>query len=197
MIFLLAALGACGGDGHRHAHSNDAASSDRLYSPNGEALSGGPLGHPSCQNALSGWFDRVDGDHDGSIDRDEYLADARRQFGVMDLDKDGVITPAELAQYRAPFEGGTATLSNEPETSLQTEQGNESAGRRSHHRAAPQDQGGGDAGDRPDPVMLADVNLRNKVSLADFLTYAQRKFTQLDTNHDGRLSKAEVLTLCP
>ena len=74
-----------------------------IYSPNGEPLNGGALGHPSCAAAMAQWFDRVDANHDGAIDRAEFLADAARQFAAMDLDHDGVITPSELAQYRLPF----------------------------------------------------------------------------------------------
>ena len=60
-----------------------------IFSPNGEPLSGGTLGHPSCVEAIAGWFDRVDTNHDGIIDRNELLADARIQFLRMDRDGDG------------------------------------------------------------------------------------------------------------
>ena len=201
LILLLAALGACGLVGHRRDHSGEAAaSSRRLYSPNGEPLSGGPLGHPDCREAMSAWFDRTDTDRDGSVDRDEYIADARRQFAVMDLDKDGMVTPAELAQYRAPYEVDAATSTPETaEASKQSEQGSGTGSHRQRHRTAEHGSGGGGGGsnDRPDPVMSADVNLRYQVSLADFLAYAERRFAEMDGNGDGRLSKAEVLQSCP
>ena len=52
------------------------------------------------------------------------------------------------------------------------------------------------ARDRPDPVMIADVTLRNRVTQAEFLTYERQNFAELDTNHDGRLSKDELTRSC-
>lgn len=177
-VFLAAlALGGCGLLGHRHTAGDDATAV--LFSPNGEALSGGPLGHPSCQDAFLAWFERTDTNHDGVIDRREYLADARRQFAEMDLDHDGVITPAELSRYRYPY----------------------AAGAEARQRAEAADGGRGDraaasSGDLPDPVMAADVDLRNRVTLGDFLTYEEGEFATLDKSGTGRLSKADILSLC-
>jgi hypothetical protein len=151
-----------------------------LYSPNGEPLSGGPLGRPSCKEALSGWYDRLAASHGGTIDLATYLADTRRQFAAMDLDHDGLITPAELQEYRAPY-AVAAPRGAKPRPG-------ELAGRR------PED--GGIASDRADPVMIADVSLRNQVSLQDFVTYQTRKFAELNTSHDGVLRREELLVTC-
>src|SRR5690348_74980 len=56
------------------ARHSQAPGSVRLYSPAGEPLNGGALGEPSCADALSAWFERVDSDHGGTIDRGEFLA---------------------------------------------------------------------------------------------------------------------------
>jgi Ca2+-binding EF-hand superfamily protein len=155
-----------------------------IYSPNGEPLSGGPLGRPECAAAMARWFARVDTNHDGTIDRAEFLADAARQFAVMDLDHDGVITPAELAQYRLPY---AAPLRQSGET--------EDEARRRRERGG----GSGSASiahDRADPVMLADVHLRNRVTRDDFMAYANANFASLDADHDGRLSRAELVATC-
>ncbi len=50
--------------------------------------------------------------------------------------------------------------------------------------------------DVEDPVMVADTNLRNRVTRDDFLAYARRNFASLDRNHDGTLDRAEVLAAC-
>jgi len=151
-----------------------------LYSPNGEPLSGGRLGHPSCADALGRWFDRVDANHDGAIDLREFLADAARQFAAMDLDKDGVITPAELSQYRAPFAEAPQVQEEQPR---RDERGREL------RAPAP-------AVDRADPVMLADTGLRNRVTRAEFLALANRTFVALDASHDGRLTRDEAARSC-
>jgi Ca2+-binding EF-hand superfamily protein len=145
-----------------------------LYSPNGEPLSGGPLGEPSCADALGSWFARVDTDHDGTIDEGEFLADANRQFAAMDLDKSGALTPSELAQYRAPY----VRPVRRPD--YQNDAG----------RGPPPQE------DVEDPVMVADTALRNRVTRDDFLAYARRNFASLDRDHDGTLDRAEVLAAC-
>jgi len=166
---LLLILGACG------SHEDAGKYPDPIYSPNGEPLTGGPLGYPGCAPAVA----RVDINHDGGIDLAEFLADARRQFVAMDLDGNGVITPATLARYRQPY----LSRSGPDQGRANARRVAEPAGRRELDKIN---------NDVPDPVMLADVNLRNKVTRADFLAYARSNFAQLDTGHRGRLDKAAV-----
>jgi hypothetical protein len=170
-----------------------------FLSPNGEPLSGGPLGQPSCREAMGRWFDRLDADHGGTITRDIFLADARRQFAVMDLDKDGLVTPAELGVYRAPY---ITAVPAEPERRVaeaprMADIGQPGGGRPSGRAGdARRSSESNPAADRPDPVMAADVNLRNQVSLSDFLAHAGRSFVVLNARHDGHLSRDEILRSC-
>jgi hypothetical protein len=169
-LLAVAVVASCG-----HGDDDDAPKgAPRLYSPNGEPLNGGPLGFPSCETAMGRWFDRTDRDHDGTIDGAEFLADARRQFALMDLDKDGILTPAELAAYRLPYESEPVAPPSDKK-------------RRREGRAY---------NDQPDPVMLADLGLHNQVTLADFLAYARRQFADLDRDRDGHIEKAEAMRLC-
>jgi len=145
---------------------------------------------PSCVEAFSAWFKRLDGDHDGTIDRDEFLADGRRQFAAMDLDKDGVLTPAELAHYRAPYEPGAKPP---PERALAADAASDRKSGRGH-RASSDESGG--SNDQPDPVMAADINFRHQVKLADFIDHLSRKFLALDIGQHGRLAKPDILRWC-
>lgn len=195
-LAALVVVGGCSAGHHGHAARGN-RSAGLLYSPNGEPLNGGPLDHPPCPEAMSAWFARVDANHDGVIDASEYLADARRQFAAMDLDGDGEITPAELAQYRAPYENDTmAAQPGAAETSAQPN-GGEGRRRQRHNGAAGSRSSGAGAGtDQADPVMVADVQLRFRVSLAEFLAFETRKFAALDKDGDGRLTKDELLQTC-
>lgn len=176
-----------------------------LYSPNGEPLSGGVLGYPVCESALSAWFDRVDGNHDGRIDADEFMMDARRQFAAMDLDRSGVITASELARYRAPYEmkvprENVASNEGGEEQGEERDSGERRSRRGGQRRGAQRAAAGGPADmsdSQPDPVMSADVGLRFEVRLEDFLAYAQQKFSTLDRDRDGTLDRNEVVASCP
>lgn len=100
-LAVVLGLAGCGHDHHGGAPTKPVAR--MLYSPNGEALTGGPLGQPKCQDAVAGWFARVDANHDGRVDRDEFLADARAQFAAMDIDRQGYLTAEELGRVRTPY----------------------------------------------------------------------------------------------
>ncbi|MGE4529524.1 MAG: hypothetical protein AB7D00_14260, partial [Rhodospirillaceae bacterium] len=92
-----------GGPGGREARQSPAL----MFSPNGEPLNGGALGQPSCGLAMNSWFDRTDANHDGRLDREEFLADARAQFAKMDVNRLGYLTNDALSRYRQPFRQGT------------------------------------------------------------------------------------------
>jgi hypothetical protein len=196
---LLALLGACAGERDRHA---DAAKARLIFSPNGEPLNGGSLGTRDCAEAMSTWFDRIDTDHDGRIERGEFLDDARRQFAAMDLNKDGTITPAELEAYREPYRLHKAVrkeLADLQERGPEPDQ-SESGRRSGRHRGIPAEtrprESRDTSADIPDPVMIADVNLDNKVTMAEFLAYAEGNFADMNRAHDGHLTRAELLQTC-
>ncbi|MDR3441130.1 hypothetical protein [Telmatospirillum sp.] len=168
-----------------------------LFSPNAEPLTGGPLGHAKCEDALSAWFLRIDGNHDGIIDRDEFLADAGRQFERMDIHRAGYVTAADLSEYRAPYEGpqdGTGPDGGSPDA-MQGERGRRPPG--GGPGGASRVQTRGPLVDtRADPVMSADKTLSFKVTRADFLAQANDVFATLDLQHDGRITREAVLATC-
>src|SRR5262249_30736350 len=117
----------------------------------------------------------------GTIDRAQYLADAARQFAAMDIDGRGEVTPEELSRYRAPYQNEDVAV--RPGSGGQGHRGN------SAQRIVLDE-------DVADPVMVADVNLRFRVSRAEFLAYEGRKFDGLDKGHSGRLTKAQIVATC-
>ena len=44
----------------------------------------------------------------------------------------------------------------------------------------------------PEPVASADTDFDGKVTLAEAMAAARRRFEELDVNHDGRLTRAEL-----
>jgi hypothetical protein len=93
-LFLLT-LGACASDepgGPGHGGKPGGPPPIRLFiSPSGEPFRG--------EGGLARWFAQVDTDHDGSITLEEFRADARQSFKVLDLNGDGTIDGIELQHY--------------------------------------------------------------------------------------------------
>ncbi|MDB5364166.1 MAG: hypothetical protein JWM77_93 [Rhodospirillales bacterium] len=92
-LVLLATLAACSGNTHDPYRRPQI-----VISPNAEPLALGD--DKSCKVEMVGWFARVDTNHDGAIDKAEFMADARRWFAEMDQDKSGSVTAGELANVR-------------------------------------------------------------------------------------------------
>ena len=192
-LLALLLVGACS-----HSHS-DNPPHRLIFSPNGEPLSGGPLGFPTCPAAIGAWFDRLDTLHQGRIARAVFIADARRQFHAMDLNGDGVLTPDVLLRYRTPYTAGvlperSAAAESDAESEKAGHPGHEkmqgTSARRSGSSAAAL------ASDVPDPVMSADTRLLLRVTLPDFERHANQLFDRLNTDHNGTLSRAEALLWC-
>jgi hypothetical protein len=153
-----------------------------FFSPNGEPLNGGPLGWPSCGAAVRGWFAKIDLNHDGAINREEFIADARTQFTTMDIDHNGMLLPEELARYRAPYREGTGQLKklgekpdDQPEDTVNGPGGSFGGGRRAHKHG----EGETFSDIVADPVMAADTSLDNRVTLDEFLAHANKTFDGL------------------
>jgi EF hand domain-containing protein len=191
-LALLALLAAAGCS---RSHT-DSPPHRAIFSPNGEPLSGGPLGFAKCETAMGGWFDRLEGAHKGALDRATFLADARHQFKAMDLNGDGILTPEVLLRYREPYSTGVAPQ--------QAARDNASESDKAGHPGHMKKPGSGRTGtgsadiarDVPDPVMSADTSLRLQVTEPEFLRHAEKVFDSLDANHDGELSRAEALEWC-
>ena len=171
-----------------------------LYSPNGEPLNGGPLGKPTCRDALGHWFDRLASPPDHVITNAAFLADARTQFRRMDIDGNGYLLPEELDRFRLPYRQPLPPRHSHHSDAQTT--GDTDSGETHHHRSSGGSNHGATeehsnpAGSQPDPVMAADTGLTSKVTLDAFLIQANTSFARLDSAHNGRLTEAEVLSLC-
>lgn len=200
----LAGLSACSGDDlPKPPHP--------IFSPNAEILA---VKHPqdssqTCPNTLIAWFHRVDTNHDGRIDHDEFLADADHWFSVVDVDHDGFAEPSETAAIHAkimPWDQAKADRDREEEeAALRDQMDAEARAREQPQRdrtGKPLPPAQYSTRRRPgvsidlDPVMAADANLDNRVSKDEFMAMADRHFDQLDVNHDGFLSQDEVVAKC-
>lgn len=75
---------------------------DRGGPPGHGLFRGPPPGAPSAPMAgglVMQWFDQADANHDGALDRTEFLADGRRFFTTLDVDHDGRLSDREIGRY--------------------------------------------------------------------------------------------------
>jgi EF hand len=143
-----------------------------------------PSGEPfrpsaAAPDGFEAWFARVDAHHDGRIDRAEFRADAAQFFKQLDTNGDGVIDGFEVAAYER-------TVAAELDISGQ-----------GFARGGSSRVGVASLLSEPEPVSGADVNLDSRITLAEWLAAADRRFDLLDTKHLGTLGHDELKALLP
>lgn len=153
---------------------------------------------PNAPYPVGAWFAGADANHDGALDREEFITDALRFFAVVDADHSGVIDGFEVSAYEnriAPeIIGGPA-----PSTVRRGPMGLGQAG-------------GGDVGPRrrptggnalqgaalygliaePQPVMASDGDFDRRITRDEATRAAKTRFALLDTDKDGRLHLTEL-----
>lgn len=106
---------------------------------------------------------------DATVSRQDAESQAAARFAALDTDKDGFLSPAELAAARPARPGGEAR----------------------------RDRGNGPRGDRPrggGMARMLDANGDGKISRDEFIAGTLRRFDMMDADHDGKLTKAERQT---
>jgi len=150
-----------------------------IYSLTGERLNGGTMGQLPCDEAQTKWLQRVDQDQDGHLELDELLTEAKRQFALMDLNHDGIVTPDELSRYRAQ----TTDTQQTPDP-METD-------KRGVHQLPMHPPGS-----QPDPVLSADSNLDFQVTLDEYLNQQKENMQHFDKDKDQSLDAQELNLLC-
>jgi hypothetical protein len=188
---------------------------DTTPTPRFQQLFISPMGEPFRAEVgqpypVETWFKQADTDHDGAISLAEFKADAARFFKVLDANGDGVVDGFEVGDYETKIapeilpqvQNRLAAQDVMSQREL-AQSGNrrrkaeDSAGKgRKERKGTLQDAMTGAAQygllAEPEPVRGADANLDFKISLAEWMSAAGRRFGELDKNHDGKLQRAEL-----
>ena len=177
-----------------------------FISPAGEPFRAAP-GQPYPVDA---WFNRADANHDGALSEEEFVADSVAFFHKLDTNGDGVIDGFEISNYEQkvapeilPRVAGLTARDIPP---LPTDNPDEQ--RRRDLEAAQQQQQDQTRARRsgpiydgaavfglirePEPVAAADLDFDGKVTLQEWIAAAKRHFAELDVNHDGRITLADL-----
>ncbi|WP_293384500.1 EF-hand domain-containing protein [Phenylobacterium sp.] len=185
------------------------------------------------------WFKQADLNHDGVVDKTEFMADHAGFFDALDSDGDGILDGPEIAFYEnqvvpdvlgpghvsllvpprgdagAPALADAVLRGGEGRLILaQFGQGTSPVeGTHPNENYMPGDLARGPGQDlgarRPppkeyvgtakynffgetEPVRAADTNLNGRVTKAEFMAAAERRFKLLDKRHDGKLTMDEL-----
>jgi len=192
---------------------------DNLFiSPCGEPFLA-PAGQPY---PVVAWFDKVDANHDGKIDKAEFTADAAAFFSRLDTNGDGVLTSDEIYVYEHQI---VPEILNNGQASLQTGlirvslQYDPSSITSNPDAAVTYDHEGSKAADQaaqsaeeqakalqamnqgaaffnffndPEPVMSGDRNFDFKITRKEFMDQSDRHFARLDVRNQGYLTLADL-----
>ncbi len=149
---------------------------------------GEPLGLPAHDEAayvaaVTQWFQAADLDKDGVLSHAEIAADTARFFLAMDKDGDHGINTRELAEYRR------ARLAALRPPRPDDGDGTGLPKRQGPPADMPMLAGGVGGGD---VVMAADTNLDFRVTLEELTRKALERLDAMDSDKDGRVTLAEV-----
>lgn len=189
----------------------EAAGFTQLFiSPCGEPY----RGRPGDAYPVVLWFKQADLNHDGKIDLKEFRADHAGFFDALDSDGNGVIESVEISFYENRFlpdvyrrQHELGALAAPPRLILAQSLGaygqDPSLGEGAQgpppslgaRRNAPRQYVGAAAYGllaEPEPLTGADANLDGRITKAEFLAAADRRFKQLDRRGDGELTLDEL-----
>ena len=155
-----------------------------------------PMGEPfrSDHEPQDIWFDQVDSNHDGALSLAEFTRDALHFFSVLDRGHDGEIDPDDIDYYESVLVPEIRVEADEGDTqSTAPSEGDSPSTTVVHHNR----KGAALYGylDYPEPVMVADTNFNRGVDPREFAHAAEVRFAILDTNHDGKIERAELPTI--
>jgi Ca2+-binding EF-hand superfamily protein len=164
-----------------------------------------PMGEPirartPNEDTLARWFGQVDLNHDGVLTPAELQADAERYFQILDTNHDGQIDPDELVHYEwtvAPEIQVNSRL-RKARTPGQSAKSDEEGGGKAKRLNLDQGlQGAARYGllNLPEPVAAADADLNRAISLQEFRQAALDHFRLLDKTQAGRLTLQQLETI--
>jgi hypothetical protein len=175
-----------------------------FISPSGEPFRA-PRGAPY---PVAAWFNRVNKAHDGKLTRAEFVADAEAFFAKLDTNHDGVIDGFENQDYEQkivpdilPHVGrlDAADAGYGPDApGIGREAGTphrRSGGGGGGRRRSGQDYVGAapySLINEPQPVMGADSDFDQRITLDEFRRAANQRFDLLDKKHQGYLTLADL-----
>ncbi|MET0987764.1 MAG: EF-hand domain-containing protein [Steroidobacteraceae bacterium] len=141
----------------------------------GAAFAGEGMSHENHGMAM------MDTNKDGKVSGAEHSAWAQKMFTQADADKDGKVTAAELdAAHKAMKSDEMKSDAAKPDAAAKSESSGASADMKEHHMSS------------AEKIKEMDTDGDNALTLNEFVSGTQMRFSKLDTNKDGNLSAKEL-----
>jgi hypothetical protein len=181
-----------------------------------------PFGEPfRVENGLGAWLAGADANHDGAVTLEEFRADAKRFFGMLDANHDGTIDGFEIQAYEMEIVPEITQLGLDGGGGRRPG-GAGGGGSRGGGRRGGRGGGGGRGGDSgaststsggqipasgaegaarfsllniAEPVSSADEDLNGRVSALEWDHAVTRRFEKLDHDKSGRLTAESLRAL--
>jgi hypothetical protein len=187
--------------GHVSAQDEQGRRGSLFISPCGRPYRAAP-GEPY---PVAVWFKDTDRDHDGFLEKGELRADAAAFFAILDSNHDGVIDIDEVNAYERILV--PEILRGRPQAMLEpriilAQMGGGGGGHGGRHKNSTQAPaktpdaaqsemvGAAPYGllAEPEPVTAADTDFNGRITLAEFLAAADRRFEVLDVKQTGKIA---------
>jgi hypothetical protein len=193
--------------------ADDAAPHERRGGPHTGQLFISPSGEPfqaepGAPYPVAAWFDRANKAHDGKLTRAEFVADAEAFFARLDTNHDGVIDGFENQDYEQKIAPEILPHLGRL-NAVDAGYGPDAPGI-GREAGTPRRRGGGGGGgrrssgqdyegaapysliDEPQPVMGADADFDQRITLEEFRKAANERFDLLDKKRQGYLTLADL-----
>jgi hypothetical protein len=173
-------------------------------------------GRPGDPYPVVLWFRQADLNHDGVVDKVEFRADHAGFFDALDPDHKGVLDGADVSFYEhkvvpdlfgaerislpvppesQPDRDGAKLIRIQDRSIVGAEGAQGPVGGLGAHRKEPNALVGAQAYTllvEAEPLSAADTNLDGRITKAEFMAAADRRFALLDKRHDGKLTLDEL-----
>jgi Ca2+-binding EF-hand superfamily protein len=143
---------------------------------------------PAFAEGAGGLFKTADTNHDGVVDQTEFQASRDKWFAELDANHDGFITADELKAF------GEKMHAQWQQKHADAAQGAATGGTTAQGQTGTQPAPDASRGDRMAQHILArvDTDKDGKISKAEFDTESATLFKRLDKNGDGKIASDEV-----
>ncbi|MBW8880074.1 MAG: hypothetical protein JF615_01245 [Asticcacaulis sp.] len=164
-----------------------------FFSPAGQ-----PFRAPGSQPyPLAAWFAQADADKDGKISHEEFLNDSMAFFDKLDLNHDHYVNSPENTNYETAIAPEITRMDPriaQPKQRVYQRDPDNGVTDPTAGRYVKQIVGASQYGliDEPQPVRAADANIDFRVSIDEWLTASQQRFSILDVNGDDAITLDEL-----